>query len=885
LEQRDSFIGVFSPKLFKKYKSKDISSLTDKQKVKIDDLVSHNKLNKAIEFINSIFENGAVEIMESETVVKPIIEETFRLLHPENFVVPLLDLDNLKPASPLEICLVDFRSVVNKLPIKSANGLSSWSNDIIKYICNFNVSDNLDRPNYYFSSRVEQSLFNLTNFLIKGDGGNVNLWINSLLIFVSKEGKKNLRPLAIDEVFIRLVSKSVNSVMSVSVGEKLQPIQYGVGIKGGCEYVSHSVSMWVEEILKDPGSNKIIIRLDKKNAFNSIPRAIIRRGILKHCPELLWYFDWCYGSCTRLVMVNGIVLGLSACGVRQGDPLGPLFYCLGLDQVLFEAQQRFPSVDFLYYLDDGFLHGVDKDVIQAYDFLKDQLALINQILDTGDPKKCIIFASRFSPHEDFPSELKISTEGLLVLGCPYGSPDYIDTELIKIVSKLSVLVKRLELVDAKCAYVLVKYCINTKGSYLARVCSPWCILKHAERFDAIIDNLIAFWCEVSSIDVLSSKLRSLPWGLKLPRLQDIASSAFSSSFALALEKGRLSRNNWGWAIAFGDSLLKRHVDVISVFIKDFCFSSANLIIPKQSSNSSLVFEKSFDSILLSLVMEKELCSYLISLKLLYSPECDMNSWLNSYKITNRFKEISFSTQNFVDSVKFRILVFKSFSINYNCICKSQLTSNSVSLSNAGETDLNSRCNIFHCLSCVITSGTISRHNRIRNFINSFITRFCPTAITQIEFVYKCSANGKTHHVDLLVKFPLGSSFGHKEERNFYLDVSVFNVGCPSHSCNSLDKAKAKFKEREIHKRNQYKDVLLGSSPYFIPFIMDTVGNIGKAAMDFLMTLSREVSKISKDDFVKCFADCLQIILYKGLSEQSASFYQLIEESISDLSRI
>jgi hypothetical protein len=871
--------------LFKKYKSKDISSLTDAQKVKIDDLVSHNKLNKNIEYINSIFENGAVEIMESDTVVKPIIVETFRSLHPENFDVPLLDTDNLKSASPLEISFDDFKSVVNQLPIKSANGLSSWSNDIIKYICNFNASDNFDRPNYYFSRRVELSLFNLTNYLIKGDGGNVNLWINSLLIFVSKEGKKNLRPLAIDEVFIRLVSKSVNSVMSVSVGEKLQPIQYGVGIKGGCEYVSHSVSMWVEEILKDPGSNKIIIRLDKKNAFNSIPRAIIRRGILKHCPELLWYFDWCYGSCTRLVMVNGIVLGQSACGVRQGDPLGPLFYCLGLDQVLFEAQQRFPTVDFLYYLDDGFLHGIDENVVQAYDFLKFQLASINQILDTDDSKKCILFAACRSSRVNFPAELKVSTEGILVLGCPYGSPDFINTELIKIVSKLSVLVKRLELVDAKCAYVLVKYCINTKGSYLARVCSPWCILKHAERFDVIIDNLIAFWCEVSSIDELSSKLRSLPWGLKLPRLQDIASSAFSSSFALALEKGRCSRNNWEWAINFGDSFLKRHVDVISVFIKDFCFSSANSIIHKQNTNTSLVFEKSFDNILMSRSSEKELCSYLISLKMLHSPESDMNCWLNSFKITNRFKEISFSTRNFVESVKFRILVFKSFPLNYSCICKSPMSSNSVSLSDTGVIDLNSRCNMFHCVSCNITSGTISRHNRIRNFINSFITRFCPSVITQSEFVYKCSANGKTHHVDLLVKFPYGSCFGHKEERNFYLDVSVFNVGCPSHSCNSIDKAKAKFKERELHKRNQYKDVLLNSSPYFIPFIMDTVGNIGKVAIDFLITLSREVSKISKDDFVKCFVDGLQIVLYKGLSDQSVSFYQLIEESISDLSHI
>jgi hypothetical protein len=101
----------------------------------------------------------------------------------------------------------------------------------------------------------------------------------------------------------------------------------------------------------------------------------------------------------------------------------------------------------------------------------------------------------------------------------------------------------------------------------------------------------------------------------------------------------------------------------------------------------------------------------------------------------------------------------------------------------------------------------------------------------------------------------------------------------------LEKASAKFKERELHKRNQYKDVLLNCSHDLIPFIMDTVGNIGKAAKDFLVVLRREASKISKDEFVKCFVDGLQIILYQGLSDQSVSFYKTIEESVLNFSRV
>ena len=80
-------------------------------------------------------------------------------------------------------------------------------------------------------------------------------------------------------------------------------------------------------------ADKAFLKLDFKNAFNSVRRdAILEAVVAQHKPDIFAFAASAYGSPSVLWVEDSCID--SAESVQQNDPLGPLFFCLALDAPL-----------------------------------------------------------------------------------------------------------------------------------------------------------------------------------------------------------------------------------------------------------------------------------------------------------------------------------------------------------------------------------------------------------------------------------------------------------------------------------------------------------------------------------------------------------------------
>ena len=79
--------------------------------------------------------------------------------------------------------------------------------------------------------------------------------------------------------------------------------------------------------------SRAFMKLDFKDAFNSIWRDTVLEAVAEHCPELLACATLAHGAPSQLWLAKGHQEA-SAEGVQQDDPLGSLLFCSALNKPL-----------------------------------------------------------------------------------------------------------------------------------------------------------------------------------------------------------------------------------------------------------------------------------------------------------------------------------------------------------------------------------------------------------------------------------------------------------------------------------------------------------------------------------------------------------------------
>jgi hypothetical protein len=140
-----------------------------------------------------------------------------------------------------------------------------------------------------------------------------------------------------------------------SIPQLLAPAQVGFGVPRGIEAAVHAARVYLSNLPQHHG----LLKIDFTNykAFNSIRRDKMLAAVSNFIPDLLLFVDSAY-STPSIVLWDDIEV-LSSEGVQQGDPLGPLLFCITIHRLIASLRSEF----IVFYLDDGTIGGNLTDII------------------------------------------------------------------------------------------------------------------------------------------------------------------------------------------------------------------------------------------------------------------------------------------------------------------------------------------------------------------------------------------------------------------------------------------------------------------------------------------------------------------------------------------
>ena len=367
-------------------KRKGVDAAT-KEEVKLEQarvLVDHGFISRAFR----LFSNGKVHASTPEVVAK------LRELHPQAEPIDqaaILAADNFdvkKQCDPLKFSpdeLIDAMRTFNR---ETASGPQQLELHVLKVLLESDATNALKPA--------------LLDFCGRAASGNLDSriwpWFCSATLIPLKKNDGGVRPIAVGNILRRLVAKLIAARMKLPLSEHFDGLQFGVACPAGIDKIVHwireNTHQWTdpnwkpgEAVLKDFPLGAVVLKVDIKNAFNTVAREAFIRAIIEQSPQFVPYFLATYGTPANLLlagsggMTREIILAMT--GVQQGDPLAPACFSLAIHKIIKDLRDRHPNVAARWYLDDGAMIGLPKHVRAYFEDLSIEFKKIGLLVNFG----------------------------------------------------------------------------------------------------------------------------------------------------------------------------------------------------------------------------------------------------------------------------------------------------------------------------------------------------------------------------------------------------------------------------------------------------------------------------------------------------------------------
>ena len=463
---------------------------------------------------------GAVRLAVSDDTLAPNNDATvaeLQQLHPPRAVITSVQPPSIDDAVPLVLTSQDITEAVRSFPVGSAGGVDGLRPQHLK--------DMISTFTGAAGQRLVDCLVDFANLCLSKDlSAEVrSVFFGASLCALNKKAG-GVRPIAVGCTLRRLVAKAVCRRVKQKVVEMLSPIQLGFGIELGAEAAVHAATKYLEVLGRGQG----LLKLDFSNAFNSISRDILLHVVASDLPELFKFVKNCYAEQSNLYFGSHIIL--SAEGVQQGDPLGPLLYCL----CTLPLVKKLKSELNVWFMDDGTLGGNVNQLLDDFSLIMKESCELGLHVNVF---KCELITNDTEVVRRFralaPEITVVKPSAATLLGAPISIGENIDLLLSNKLQDFQRFMSRLKSLDSHDALFLLKNCLSIpKLAYTLR-CSPCYSSQLLQRYDDVMRSSLQSIMNVILTDVAWDQA-TLPvayGGIGVRKATDISLPAYIASMA------------------------------------------------------------------------------------------------------------------------------------------------------------------------------------------------------------------------------------------------------------------------------------------------------------------------------------------------------------------